>query len=120
MSPNFILLYVANPPASADFYTGLLGVPTIEASPTFAMLKLDGGQMLGLWKRDTVEPAAPSGGVHGELAFAVESAEVVEAHHRDWSARGLTILQAPTRMDFGQTFTATDPDGHRLRVFCPG
>ena len=119
MSPNFILLYVANPQASADFYTGLLGVPTIETSPTFAMLKLE-SQMLGLWKRDTVEPAAPSGAANGELAFAVESTEAVDTQHRDWSERGLTILQAPTRMDFGHTFTATDPDGHRLRVFCPG
>jgi len=22
-------------------------------------------------------------------------------------------------MDFGRTFLAADPDGHRLRVFCP-
>jgi hypothetical protein len=30
------------------------------------------------------------------------------------------ILQPPTEMDFGRTFTAADPDGHRLRVFKPG
>ncbi|WP_247515380.1 hypothetical protein [Bradyrhizobium sp. 190] len=24
-----------------------------------------------------------------------------------------------TRLDFGTTFVATDPDGHRLRVFVP-
>ena len=35
------------------------------------------------------------------------------------SAGGLTILQAPMQMDFGTTFVATDPDGHRLRVFVP-
>lgn len=33
--------------------------------------------------------------------------------------RGLPMLQTPTTMDFGYTFTATDPDGHRLRVFSP-
>lgn len=33
--------------------------------------------------------------------------------------RGLTILQEPVRMDFGTAFVATDPDGHRLRVFVP-
>ena len=27
---------------------------------------------------------------------------------------------APTAMDFGFTFVALDPDGHRLRVFAPG
>jgi hypothetical protein len=31
--------------------------------------------------------------------------------------RGLPIAQAPTAMDFGPTFVALDPDGHRLRVF---
>ena len=32
---------------------------------------------------------------------------------------GLRIIQEPTKMDFGFTFTAADPDGHRLRVFNP-
>ena len=27
--------------------------------------------------------------------------------------------QAPTDLDFGRTFVALDPDGHRLRVFAP-
>ncbi len=31
--------------------------------------------------------------------------------------RGLTIAQAPSDMDFGRTFVALDPDGHRLRVY---
>jgi hypothetical protein len=29
-------------------------------------------------------------------------------------------VQSPIAMDFGFTFTAVDPDGHRLRVFAPG
>ena len=37
--------------------------------------------------------------------------------HADWMRRGLPILQAPVRMDFGYTFVASDPDGHRFRVF---
>jgi hypothetical protein len=32
---------------------------------------------------------------------------------------GLRIIQEPVKMDFGFTFTAADPDGHRLRVFAP-
>jgi predicted enzyme related to lactoylglutathione lyase len=43
----------------------------------------------------------------------------VRATHADWLARGLDVLQPPTPMDFGFTFTAGDPDGHRLRVFAP-
>jgi predicted enzyme related to lactoylglutathione lyase len=44
----------------------------------------------------------------------------VDAVHADWAARGLAIAQPPTELDFGRTFVALDPDGHRLRVFKPG
>ncbi len=46
-------------------------------------------------------------------------ADALNQRHLDWSLRGLPILQAPTNMDFGRTFVALDPDGHRLRVFAP-
>ena len=116
---SFVLLYVENPPASADFYSDLLGHPIVESSPTFAMLPLSDGAMLGLWSRKTVEPAAAAPPGAGEVAFTVENADAVEATFADWKKRGLTILQAPVQMDFGTTFVATDPDGHRLRVFVP-
>ncbi|MGY3452654.1 VOC family protein [Bradyrhizobium sp. USDA 4353] len=116
---NFLILYVDNPPNSAAFYSDLLGIPVIEQSPTFAMLPLREGVMLGLWSRHTVEPAAAGGPGSGEVAFAVGDVAEVEGLHGDWKARGLRILQEPTRMDFGTTFVALDPDGHRLRVFVP-
>ena len=116
--PNFVLLHVASPSASAAFYADLLGKPAVEASPTFAMFALDSGVMLGLWAAHTVQPAAtPPGG--SELAFAVDGAERVQALHAAWRAKGLPIAQPPTAMDFGETFVALDPDGHRLRVFAP-
>jgi catechol 2,3-dioxygenase-like lactoylglutathione lyase family enzyme len=116
---NFLLLYVDDPAPSAAFYADLLGAPIVEQSATFAMLPLRDGVMLGLWSRHAVEPksaAAPGG---GEIAFALANAAAVETLHADWKRRGLTIAQAPTRMDFGTTFVAVDPDGHRLRVFAP-
>ncbi|RKH01623.1 drug:proton antiporter [Corallococcus sp. CA053C] len=118
--PNFVLLYVDSPSASATFYAGLLGKPPVEASPTFAMFALSSGVMLGLWSKHTVEPAAKATGGGAELAFTVEDAAAVRAMHADWSGRGLPIAQAPTDLDFGHTFVALDPDGHRLRVFAPG
>ena len=120
-SPNFILLYASSPPASADFYETLLGRPPVEASPTFALFALDAGLMLGLWSRASVQPAPPDGATSGasELGFTVEDKAAVDALHRAWTALGLPIVQPPTLMDFGWTFTATDPDGHRLRVFAP-
>ena len=117
--PNFVILYVNNPPSSADFYTRLLGKPPIEASPTFAMFALDSGVMMGLWSRHTVEPAAVAMPGSTEIAFTVTDRAEVDAKFREWTARGLPIVQAPTAMDFGHTFVALDLDGHRLRVFAP-
>jgi predicted enzyme related to lactoylglutathione lyase len=118
-APNFTILYVDNPPASAAFYAGLLGQQAAETSPTFALFALPSGLMLGLWSRHTVEPAATAAGGGAEVAFTVASADAVDAAHAEWSGRGLKILQPPTDMDFGRTFVALDPDGHRLRVFSP-
>jgi predicted enzyme related to lactoylglutathione lyase len=116
--PTFILLYVESPAASAAFYADLLGRSPLEVSPTFAMFALTSGVMLGLWARHTVEPTvtAVDG---GEIAITVADEDAVYALHADWSRRGMTIIQPPTTMDFGRTFAALDPDGHRLRVFAP-
>jgi catechol 2,3-dioxygenase-like lactoylglutathione lyase family enzyme len=116
---NHLILYVDNPPASAEFYAGLLDRQPVETSPTFALFVMEGGLKLGLWSRHTVEPAATSGGGGGEVAFSVARAGTVDALHADWQGRGLAILQPPTDMDFGRTFVALDPDGHRLRVLVP-
>ncbi|MEO9229748.1 MAG: drug:proton antiporter, partial [Devosia sp.] len=66
-----------------------------------------------------VEPKAtlPGG---AELCVTVEGDEAVQVTRDAWAKLGLKILQEPTKMDFGYTFTAADPDEHRLRVFNPG
>jgi predicted enzyme related to lactoylglutathione lyase len=119
LDANFIILYVDSPEASARFYAGLIGAEPLEASPTFTMFALPSGAMLGLWSRHTVEPAAQAAGGGGEIAMTVADKAAVDARHADWQGRGLAILQPPTELDFGRTFVALDPDGHRLRVFCP-
>ena len=52
-----------------------------------------------------------------QISFTEPDKAALLATHDAWKALGLTILQAPTDMDFGFTFTAEDPDGHRLRPF---
>ncbi|KJF65783.1 VOC family protein [Rhizobium nepotum] len=115
--PDFTILYVDNPPASTEFYKVLLGAEPVEASPTFSLFVLQNGMKLGLWSRHTVEPKASVTGGGGELAFRVESDAQVDEAFADWKTKGITILQQPGTMDFGYTFTASDPDGHRLRVY---
>jgi catechol 2,3-dioxygenase-like lactoylglutathione lyase family enzyme len=117
--PAFVLLYVADAVASATFYSDLLGRKPVESSPSFAMFVLERDVKLGLWSRDTVEPPATMTGGGAELAIAMPDADAVRATHADWSRRKLAIIQEPTRMEFGLTFVAVDPDGHRLRVYAP-
>jgi catechol 2,3-dioxygenase-like lactoylglutathione lyase family enzyme len=116
---NIVLLYVTSPEASARFYAALLGRQPLEASPTFVLFPLAPGLALGLWRKDGVEPAAAAPGGGSEIGFKVEGAEAVDAAHSDWRAKGASIALPPTDLDFGRTFVALDPDGHRLRVYAP-
>lgn len=119
ISPNFVLLYVEDPVASASYYADLLGQQPVDVAPTFALFALASGLKLGLWARDGVEPKALASGGGGELCISVGDRSVVNDMHADWSARGVTIAQRPVALDFGYTFVAVDRDGHRLRVFVP-
>ena len=116
---QFVILYVDSPEISAGFYARLLGVSPMEQSPTVAMLPLTDGVMLGLWQKGGVGPAVtvPPGG--NEIALVAEDRAEVTATHAAWRAQGVTIAQSPCAMDFGYTFTALDPDGHRIRVLTP-
>jgi catechol 2,3-dioxygenase-like lactoylglutathione lyase family enzyme len=114
--PTYVLLFVDNPVVSAAFYAELLGIRPVETSPTFALFVLDSGLKLGLWSRHTAEPAVLTRGGGSELAIPVEDEDTLRRKYIDWQARGLAIIQPPTDMDFGRTFVALDPDGHRLRV----
>ncbi|UZE51389.1 VOC family protein [Rhodopseudomonas sp. P2A-2r] len=118
LTPAFTLLYVDSPKASAGFYATLLGRAPVETSDTFVMFVGDTGPILALWARHAVLPAAtPVGGI--EIVFALESRAAVEACYADWTSRGLPMVQDLTTLDFGRTFVAADPDGHRLRVCAP-
>jgi hypothetical protein len=117
--PHFVLLYVNEPEKSAVFNARLLDRKPLESSPNFVMFELAPGLRLGLWARKDVAPAPRGASDAGELAMAVGTAGEVEALCAEQRRKGAAILQEPVTMDFGRTFLAADPDGHRLRVFCP-
>jgi predicted enzyme related to lactoylglutathione lyase len=115
-APSFILLYVENPLASAAFYEKLFGRPPVDSSTNFSVFALDNSLKLGLWREGDVQPkptAEPGG---AEIIFSLDGNEAVDALYADWRKRGLSIAQEPTAMDFGYTFVALDPDGHRIRA----
>lgn len=118
--PNFrlIVLYVRDVAASAAFYRDLLGAEPVESSANFAMFPMP-PVMLGLWARHEVQPEPAGNPGALEIDFGAASVQAVRDIHADWVKKGLKIAQAPVEMDFGFTFVALDPDGHRLRVMAP-
>lgn len=116
--PPFTILYVTDPASSVHFYRELFGRPPVEESPAFAMFVFESGAKLAIWSIATVEPAVTQSAGAMELAFPLPDEASVDTGLAKWQARGLTIVQQPTRMAFGYTAMALDPDGHRLRLYC--
>lgn len=121
MEPIYTVLYVRDVPASVAFYRTLFGTEPIEDHPTFAMFAFRNGTTWGLWQRSDVLPEVSAASEPGslEFGFAVSSRDALDALAAEWEGRGIAIAQHPTDLDFGYTFTALDPDGHRLRPFFP-
>ena len=113
MNFNFVLLHVADPVASAGFYSDILGRPVVQSSPGFAMLPLSDAVMLGLWEVTPVGAGKPGA---SEISFDVADLAALGKLHSEWASRRLLILVEPVEMPFGHTFVAADPDGHRIRV----
>ncbi len=83
------------------------------------MFVFENGFKLGLWSKYTVQPPVETQHftANGEITFKVQHKADVDFLYNEWGAfREITIVQSPTEMDFGYTFMAIDPDGHRLRV----
>lgn len=114
---DFTILYVASPANSAAFYQRILNVDAVELSPTFAMFILPSGGRLGLWIASGVTPPVSAGTSQSEIVFTAESRDEVDNLFNQWQAWGVEIPDPPATLDFGYTFTACDPDGHRLRVY---
>lgn len=114
-----VILYVENPARSVAFYEKIFGQAPVESSANFAMFVAAPGVMLGLWARHDVQPRPAAEAGANELAFIRGTKDEVNAVADEWSKKGVEIVQRPIQMDFGWTFTAVDPDGHRLRVFAP-
>ncbi|CAI1519653.1 VOC family protein [Serratia fonticola] len=116
-TPSMTMIYVDSPEKSAEFYRQLLGTEPVEQSPTFALFIFNNGFKLGIWSKHTVEPAPAATGGGTEICFMCEQPQQVDALYQQWRDKGLTIVQSPVNLDFGYTFVAADPDGHRLRVY---
>lgn len=111
-----LLLHVADPAASADFYRHILYREPVEASDAFVLFLLSPRLALGLWRADAIDPPATGATDSIEIGFK-QSRDGVDACHADWLAQDVAMLMPPTDRPFGRSFVALDPDGHRLRVY---
>ena len=93
--------------------TGAIGRPLVRC------LRANQHEVFALTRSPDSAPALEEIGAEPVIGDALDAA-AVKATFADWKQRGLTIVQEPVQMDFGHTFVAADPDGHRLRVFVPG
>lgn len=114
---NSLLLYVADISTSVRFYTDLFRREPMEASPTFALFTLPSGLAIGLWDKAGVEPTPTALGGGSELGFKIDNADEIDLIYAEWQSKGAAIALPPTDLDFGRSFVALDPDGHRLRVY---
>ena len=111
---SLVSLFVEDPLKSAVFYSRILGMEPAEQSATFVLFVLPKGVMLGLWSPKTAAPDVVAKAGSSEISFHEESVDKV---YEEWVKLGVSIAQAPTDMDFGRTFLALDPDGHRIRIY---
>ncbi|GAB4071255.1 VOC family protein [Ancylobacter sonchi] len=112
-----LFLYVNDPRASARFYGDVLERAPLETSAGHALFALAPGLRLGLWRRDGVKPTPHLRSGGNEIGFKVADAAAVDATYEQWAKKGVAIALPPTDLDFGRSFVALDPDGHRLRVY---
>lgn len=119
-TPDLIILYVRDVPASQALYAALLGAQPVESTPGFALLPFREGVMLGLWQASAVKPAPSSLPGGFELCLHVADEAALQARFADWQARPeLSVEEEPVQREFGLSFVMRDPDGNRLRMLLP-
>ena len=114
--PNSVILYVSDVEAITTFYREILGHGPIKTYPGFSVFTLSDEMTLGLQAADEIDPAAEPYVGGTELSLSNVKHADVDRLHAQWKALGIPMVLEPTVLEFGYTFVATDPDGHRLRV----
>ncbi|EEA93928.1 VOC family protein [Pseudovibrio sp. JE062] len=114
--PNSVILYVDDVEKSTEFYTDVLQSGPIERFQEFSLFSLGEDVTLGLQSAEGIDPKPQPSFGGFELSLSDVSREEVDQVYALWKEKGIPILMEPVDLDFGYTFVATDPDGHRLRV----
>ncbi|MCE0496214.1 VOC family protein [Vibrio salinus] len=112
-----IVLYVDNIETSKAFYEDIFDCQCTVLSPTFVSFSLPSGINMALKQRCHVSLEADITGGGMEISFTTENTDSLHQLYKVWEKKGVTFLQTPTKLVFGLTIVASDPDGHRIRIF---
>lgn len=117
LTPNMFTVYANDVEKSTAFYADVFEKPVSHSMPGFALFTWETGWDFGIWGKNELEPKSDSIGGASEVGLPLADNDAVDSLYAQWKSKGISILQEPTQMGFGYTFTAADPDGNRLRLY---
>lgn len=107
-----------------DFYVGILGTQIVFATDAYVEFAHDGvrfsiSSVDVMHEHTGVDAYLEKKSGHAfELAFRVDTASDVDRVHDELSDQGVTIVQTPADMPWGQrTCFFSDPDGNIHEIF---
>ncbi|QAV24595.1 VOC family protein [Proteus hauseri] len=114
--PNSIIIYAKDVDKSTDFYAKILKSAPLERYREFSVFALSSDFILGIQSKTGIDPKpqAQFGGF--EICMSDITYDKVNKIYQQWCGLKVEIEMPPKQLDFGYTFVALDPDGHRLRV----
>lgn len=114
--PNSIILYVTDVDKSTALYSKILQAEPIEQYSEFSVFALSNDFILGIQAKSGIDPKPQPHFGGFEISMSDVSKQDVDDIYKQWCNLDVDIVMRPVDLDFGYTFVAIDPDGHRLRV----
>lgn len=114
--PNSIIIYVDNVSLSTEFYKKILKSSPLETYEEFSVFSLGADFILGIQAKAGIDPKPQPQFGGFEICMSDVTKSEVDVVYQEWKKLGVAFELEPTNLEFGYTFVAVDPDGHRLRV----
>lgn len=114
--PNSIIIYAEDVNKSTDFYAKILKSEPLESYSEFSVFALSSDFILGIQSKAGIDPKPQAHFGGFEICMSDIDNDEVDKIYQQWCELNVQIEMPPTHLDFGYTFVALDPDGHRLRV----
>lgn len=114
--PNSLIIYVDDVEKSRKFYQKIFKSDPLETFEEFVVFPLTADCVLGIQSKSGIEPKPQPQFGGFEICMADVTKEEVDSLYQEWKAQGVEFELEPITLEFGYTFVARDPDGHRLRV----